>query len=374
MIFHIDPKKCTGCGICVDVCPLDTLRLDPFQEAHPPCRQRCPAGVDVRGFLFYLEQGMLEEASVYLHHFLPFPAITGLLCQHPCEMACARKEVDEAINIHGLEYYIGTSLRPGMIRSQPLVHAGKVAVIGSGPAGMSAGYFLSKMGYAVTVFESDTNLGGSLLKEVSERRLPAGVLDAQISAFREMGIAFVNRMKLSEDMNIDELRDRRYSAVFLATGSSADLPDPIATGEKKTVSVDPVTLETNIKGVFAGGGLTGGSISLVKVIASAKRAAISIDRCLRKEDLHAERECNIRKVKNFPHRGITGKQRLDPQGGFTDLTVAKEANRCMSCGSLAYIAYPEDCMTCFECEVKCPSKAIRVDPFKEVLPMTLAIE
>jgi glutamate synthase (NADPH/NADH) small chain len=374
MISHIDPEKCTGCGICVEVCPLDTLRLDPFQEAHPPCRQRCPAGVDVRGFLLYLKQGMLEEASVYLHHFLPFPAITGLLCQHPCEMACARKEVDQGVNIHGMEYYIGASLLPGAIRPQPLVHAGKAAVIGSGPAGLSAGYFVRKMGYSVTVFESESKLGGSLLKEVREGRLPAGVLDAQVNAFREMGIAFVNRRKLSQDMNIDDLRDRRYSAIFLATGSGADLHDPTANGEKKTVSVDPVTLETKIKGVFAGGGLVGGNLSLVEVIASAKRAAISIDRFLRKEDLHAERERSIKKVKNLPRHGIREKERLDPQGGFTDVTAAKEANRCMSCGSLAYIAHPEDCMTCFECEVKCPSKAIRVHPFKQVLPMTLAIE
>ena len=109
MIQNIDANKCTGCGICVEVCPLDTIRLDPFQEAYPPCRQSCPAGVDVRGFLFYFKQGMMEEASAYLENFLPFPAITGLLCDHPCEKACARKGVDQAINIHGLEYYAGKS-------------------------------------------------------------------------------------------------------------------------------------------------------------------------------------------------------------------------------------------------------------------------
>ena len=99
-----------------------------------------------------------------------------------------------------------------------------------------------------------------------------------------------------------------------------------------------------------------------------------MDRFMRREDLYADRERTVKKVKNLPHGEIREKQRLDPQGGFTDETAAEEARRCMSCGSLAYIAHPEDCMTCFECEVKCPSKAIRVHPFKEVLPMTLAIE
>ena len=374
MISHIDTEKCTGCGICVEVCPLDTLRLDPFQEEHPPCRQLCPAGVDIRGILFYLKRGMIEKASGYLRDFLPFPAITGLLCHYPCENACARKRVDQAVNIHGIEHHIGRSSLPEAIRHQPLVHAGKAAIIGSGPSGLSAAYFLRRMGYAVTVFESESKLGGSLLKEVNERRLPSDLLESQVNAFREMGITFVNRWKLSQDKNIDELRDQRYGAIFLATGSDSDLPDRIATDEKKTVRVDPVTLETNIKGVFAGGGLVGGHLSLVEVIASAGRAAASMDRFMRREDLYADRERTVKKVKNLPHGEIREKQRLDPQGGFTDETAAEEARRCMSCGSLAYIAHPEDCMTCFECEVKCPSKAIRVHPFKEVLPMTLAIE
>ena len=373
MIQNIDANRCTGCGTCVEVCPLDTIRLDPFQEAYPPCRQSCPAGVDVRGVLFYFKQGMMEEVSAYLQDFLPFPAITGLLCHHPCETACARKGVDQAINIHGLEYYIGTSCLLKTIRPQPVLHAGKAAVIGSGPAGLSAAYFLSKMGYAVTVFDSGAEFGGSFLGEVSENRLPMDVLDAQITAFKAMGISFAPHRKLTGDLSIDDLRDQRFRAIMLATGYNAGLPGEIATDDKKGVKVDPGTLETNIKGLFAGGGLLDEKLSLVEVIASARRAAISMDRFLRKEDLRAGREADIKKVKRLPRDGIKQQPRFDPDEGLDNVNAAKEALRCMSCGSTAYIAHPEDCMTCFECEVKCPSKAIKVHPYKEVMPMTLAI-
>ena len=163
MISHIDPDKCTGCGICEEVCPLDTIRLDPFQEAYPPCRQFCPAGVDVRAFLYYYKKGMMSEASACLQDFLPFPAITGLLCHHPCEKACARKRVDQAVNIHGLEYYFGTEIFPKRISAKPSLNAETIAVIGSGPTGLSAAYFLNKRGYTITIFESGAEFGGSFL-------------------------------------------------------------------------------------------------------------------------------------------------------------------------------------------------------------------
>ena len=374
MIQQIDPQKCTGCGICVRVCPLDTLRLDPFQEAYPPCRQRCPADVDVRGFLFYFKQGMLEEAYAFLREFLPFPAITGLLCHHPCEKVCARNAVDQAINIHGMEYYIGTSSVSRRFQSHPLVHPEKIAVIGSGPAGLSTAYFMRKMGYTVTVFESNDNFGGSLLKEVSEKRMPLDVLSAELTSLKEMGISLINRSKLFDVMKFDDLRDLRYSAICLATGFATGLPEQMAADDKSTISVDPVTLETKIEGVFACGGLAGRLSSLVEVIASAKRVAVSIHRFLRKEARRAEKEPDIKKVTRTPRDGIKRKPRLEPDGGLNDRSAEQEADRCMSCGSLAYIAHPEDCMTCFECEVKCPSKAIKVHPFKETLPMTLAIK
>ena len=122
------------------------------------------------------------------------------------------------------------------------------------------------------------------------------------------------------------------------------------------------------------------------MIASAKRAALSMDRFLKNEDLKAVADQEIRKVTNLPGRGIKPMDRQTPpkskgrkgEGGsreetFREEAALLEAQRCMSCGSKAYIAHPEDCMTCFECEVECPSEAVSVHPFKEPLPMTIAI-
>ena len=98
-----------------------------------------------------------------------------------------------------------------------------------------------------------------------------------------------------------------------------------------------------------------------------------MDLFLRKEDPSTAKEPKIKKVKRLPGDDIKKQPRLDPPQGFDGLSAGKEARRCMSCGALACITYPEDCMTCFDCEVNCPSKAITVHPFKEVMPMTLAI-
>ena len=95
MIAEIDATKCTGCRICVDFCPMDVLRLDTFEEEVPPCQVSCPARVDMRGYIYLLNQGDFEGAIKLMREALPLPAITGHVCFHPCEPECARHEVDE---------------------------------------------------------------------------------------------------------------------------------------------------------------------------------------------------------------------------------------------------------------------------------------
>lgn len=392
MIKEIDYGRCTGCGICVDVCPLDTLRLDPFQEEMPPCQEACPAGVDTRGYISFLKLGIFDEAEGLLRQYLPFPAITGRICHHPCESECARRNVDEALNINSIERYVGDYLLHERADRLPVLHAGKVAVIGSGPAGLSAAYFLIRMGYRVTVFESGTEVGGMLRTDIREDRLPRDVLEAQLNNIKDMGIEFRTNTTLGRDLTLDDLREHRYKAVFLSTGfrseDTASLPDEIMRDEERTVIVDPVTLETGVTGVFAGGGLLMDRSPVVKVIASAKRAAISIDRYIQGKDLKEGREQEIKRVENLPKEGIRQMPRQEAperstdeseegiaeiRAGFTEEMATREVLRCMSCGSKAYIAHPEDCMTCFECEVECPSDAIDVNPYKEQMPLTLPI-
>jgi NAD-dependent dihydropyrimidine dehydrogenase PreA subunit len=369
MITDIDSRKCTGCGTCVEVCPLDTLRLDAFTSNLPPCRGACPAGVPIREYISMLKLGKLEEAGRLIREALPFPAITGRICYHPCEAACARKSVDEAVNINGLERFVGDRWLGEKASPEPVLHAAKVAVVGSGPAGLSAAYFLAKMGYRVTVFEAAPKLGGSLRTKVPETRLPRNVIDSQVKYIRQMGVKFRTRKALGKELSLDGLdglKDAGYNGVFVATGTP-----PIglsrATREHLT-SLDVETFQTLVPHIFVGGALVMGKVPLVKVIAAARQAAFSIARFLG----HGEKGARERPaVENIPGRGMGKKPREKSKDPWTPDMAEREASRCLHCGARAYIAYPDDCMTCFECELECPSRAINVHPFKEEFPPTI---
>jgi NAD-dependent dihydropyrimidine dehydrogenase PreA subunit len=366
MITNIDITKCTGCGTCIEVCPLDTLRLDAFTSNLPPCRGACPAGVPIREYISLVAGGRLEEAGRLIREVLPFPAITGRICFHPCESACARHSVDEAININALEQFVGDRYLRERASREPVLHAAKVAVVGSGPAGLSAAYFLAKMGYRVSVFEAAPRLGGSLRTKVPETRLPRNVIDSQVKYIRQMGVEFRTRKALGKEMTLDGLGDAGFEVSFVATGT---LPTglPRATRAHLT-SVHVETFQTCIPHIFVGGALVMGKIPLVKVIAAARQAAFSIARFLG----HGEERAKERPVvKDFPGQGMGRKPRERSKGAWTPDMAGKEAARCMHCGAEAYIAYPDDCMTCFECELECPSRAINVHPFKEEFPPTI---
>ena len=146
----VDQELCNGCGVCVVTCPLDVIRLDTMvvdREEYPSCRRACPAGVDMRSYLYLLKNGQVEEALEVLRESLPLPAVTGRVCPHPCESECARGEVDEAVNINALERFVADYWLKEQAEPALKIYAAKVAVVGSGPAGLACAYFLSRIGY-----------------------------------------------------------------------------------------------------------------------------------------------------------------------------------------------------------------------------------
>lgn len=180
--------------------------------------------------------------------------------------------------------------------------------------------------------------------------------------------------------------------VVVAIGESPELS--ALTGEGKlgitpegALQVDEVSLNTGLPGIFAGGDAVSGPSSVVEAIASGKKAATSIDRYLRGEDLEVEREIPVKKVAKPPKEGIETEARQaapllpveqrirsfrEVKTGFTEEMAMEEAQRCMTCGSKAYIAYFENCMVCYNCELECPSKAVNVDPFRKFIPPLIA--
>ena len=221
-ISQIDIEKCVGCGTCVNTCSMDVIRLNtPLDEKHDltPCQSSCPAKVDIRTYVRLLTEGKMHEAIRVIRESLPLPAITGHVCFHPCEEGCGRGEVDAPVNINGLERYVADRFIDDRPEPAPRLHNQKVAVVGSGPAGIAAAHDLVKKGFPVTVFESQPKPGGMLRYGIPEYRLPEHILDAQIRYIHDLGADFRTNVALGKDLTFDELENQDYRAVLLALGA-----------------------------------------------------------------------------------------------------------------------------------------------------------
>lgn len=182
----------------------------------PPCNEACPAGVDVRGFVRLIKEGLLDDAIELYVDENPFPAICGRVCFHPCETACNRGSYDEPISINGLENFIGER-----VLSKPLClkdNGRTIAVIGSGPAGLSCAYFLRRLGYSVKIFEKAPKPGGILRYGIPEYRLPKKILDGEIQKLIAMGIDIQTHKNLGQNMSLDESLNT-FDALFIAVGA-----------------------------------------------------------------------------------------------------------------------------------------------------------
>jgi NADPH-dependent glutamate synthase beta subunit-like oxidoreductase len=197
--------------------------MDTKQAALSPCTTTCPAGVDTRTNHYLIQQGFLKKAAENFQKNQPFPSVTGRVCFYPCENACQRRNVDKAVNINGLEQFMGDFDLDSPVDIPVRRHISKVAVVGSGPAGLSCAYFLARKGYPVTVYETMPLPGGMLRYGIPAYRLPQRIVDAYVNRLETMGVAFRcnTRIGRDADVSIEELKNRGFKSIMLAPGANA---------------------------------------------------------------------------------------------------------------------------------------------------------
>ncbi len=244
---YVLEDRCTGCGQCAEVCPVSVPNVFDeylserkavyrfFPQAVPitfciekkdraPCVISCPAGINVQGYVQLIGQGKYKEAVQLIMERLPLPGVLGRVCPHPCEFQCRRAEVDAAIAIRDLKRYAADQVD---LHELPLPsieeREEKVAVVGSGPAGLTAAYDLRLKGYRVTIFEALPVLGGMLRVGIPDYRLPPDVLDHEIQHILRHGIAAETGKRLGRDFTLDTLRQQGFKAVFLGIGAHRSL-------------------------------------------------------------------------------------------------------------------------------------------------------
>jgi heterodisulfide reductase subunit A-like polyferredoxin len=488
-----------------------------------PCKVACPADISVQGYVALAAEGRYFEALKLIKEENPLPAICGRVCHHPCELACTRGKVDEPIAIDFIKRFIADLDLKAETRYIPEIkekREEKVAIIGSGPAGLTCAYYLAREGYQVTVFEKLPVLGGMLAVGIPPYRLPKDILEAEIDVIRQMGVEFRTGVEIGKDITISDLRKQGYKAFFVAVGShksrklgiegedlegvyagvellrdinlgkkvnlgnrvavigggnvamdvvrtawrlgaekpfivyrrsieempaneeeieecheegieiitltapvriigengkvkaleciKMELGEPDESGRRRpqpipgsefiievdsvvaaigqetdwtciesagdckisrwgTMEVDPLTLQSSEPDIFAGGDAVTGPRTVVEAIAAGKRAAISIDRFLKGQDLREGREKEKKAVEDVPLEGYrrAPRERMprlsvderrgnfkEVQLGFTEEQVRKEASRCLSCGI---------CSECYQCVEACQANAVKHD-------------
>ena len=542
---YVDLDKCTGCGDCTEACPVEVpnkyeenltnrkVIYRPFAQAIPsafgidkkgipPCRATCPLHVNVQGYVALISKGKFKEALEVIRGENPLPGICGRVCTHPCEDECQRQRVDKPIAISLLKRFAADYEKEVDIDLEVEKEKDrKVAIIGSGPAGLTVAYDLKKRGYKVTIFEALPVAGGMLAVGIPDYRLPKNILRKEIGILEKLGIEIrLNTpIGIGISLKLEDLIKDGYEAVFIAVGAhismklqisgedlrgiypgveflkKVNLGEKVEVGEKvvvvgggnvaidaartayrlgakevtiiyrrsrrempaneeeieeaanegikmlylatptkiigkegkvtqiecirmklgeldatgrrkpipipgsvfifdtdmvipaigqspnlsllsphykfnlvrgKRFEVDPVTLETNVKGIFAGGDAVTGPNTVIEAMAAGRKAAISIDRYLNSKDMRIGREgegaqeskieADIKGLKPEKRKKVatlSGDERKanfkEVVLGFSEEEAVAEAKRCLNCGV---------CSECMECVKACDAKAI----------------
>lgn len=193
---------------------------DPFideRSIQPPCQAACPVHQDVQRYISFIAQGEFDQALKVIRETNPLPFICGMVCVHPCESECRRQQVDQSLSIRALKRFALEHGRDSTLTVQSQAkRSERVAIIGSGPAGLSAAFYLTKLGYPVTIFEALPLPGGMMRVGIPEYRLPKAILDAEIEGIKSIGVDIRTNVRVEF---LDTLFEQGYKAIFIAIGA-----------------------------------------------------------------------------------------------------------------------------------------------------------
>jgi formate dehydrogenase beta subunit len=219
-------SACRFCTACVEVCPTGALTdkveftTANKEEVLVPCTAACPAGVDIPRYIRLIADGKYAEAEAVIREKVPFPAVLGRVCFHPCEEVCRRGEVNEAMAICDLKRFAAdqdTGLWKSGLQTAPSTGK-KVAIVGSGPSGLTSAYYLTVFGHQVTVFESESEAGGMLRWGIPAYRLPTDVLESEVDDLLSLGIELKTDTPIGKELSLAQLQEQ-YDAVLVAIGA-----------------------------------------------------------------------------------------------------------------------------------------------------------
>jgi NADPH-dependent glutamate synthase beta subunit-like oxidoreductase len=250
----VNTERCTGCGTCERVCPKHIITLTSTSErmigeyvtdeCTAPCQRSCPTGINIPAFIQEIRNDNYEAALAIIKEKCPLPLICGYICPAPCELACRRNLIDEAVAINPLKRFVADYEMETGKHLTPYKAPGsgqKIAVVGGGAEGLTLGYYLARLSYQPTIFEAKPQLGGILRYVIAEDRLPRKVLDHEIAGILETGVAAKNNMIMGHDFDLQSLFQDGFDAVAITKGGF---------DSRQILRPDPSGYDASVPGVF----------------------------------------------------------------------------------------------------------------------------
>jgi ferredoxin len=324
---------------------LDLLLSEHVGNCEAPCMKSCPAYMNIPLMIRQIEEEKFTEALITVKEAIALPAVLGRICPAPCERGCNRKYLDGTLSICLLKRFVADVDLQGDNSYQPVCKEASgrhVAVVGAGPAGLAAAYYLRREGHGCTVYDTNALPGGLLRYGIPDEKLDKTVLDAEIETITNLGVQFKMKHTLGKDFSLDELQ-REYNAVILAMGT-LEPRVPYLSGIEtmsKGIAVNRRTYQTNISGIFAGGNLLAEGRMAIRSCAHGRFMAYSVNQYLNKLPVtgfprrfnsvmgHLSREEAEQFVqlasKSMPIKAI------NESAGYGNSEAVREAQRCFHC-------------------------------------------